>query len=60
MCARVDVLVQEVDGGLQADLLHRIERQLVLSFAVGVCLLEDAVRCQDSLDHRHGKRCAGL
>lgn len=54
------MLMQEVDGGLQADLLHRIERQKTLSFAVGVCPLEDAVGCQDSLDHRQGKRGAGL
>jgi hypothetical protein len=39
----VDVLTQEVEGGLQDHVLHRIERQNARSFALKACLLERVV-----------------
>jgi hypothetical protein len=39
----VDVVMQQVDGGLQADALHRVEWQKACAFAVGVRLLQGAV-----------------
>lgn len=53
------MVMQEIDGCLQADKLHRVERQKAHPFVATVCSLEEMVGCEDSLNHRQGERGAG-
>jgi hypothetical protein len=54
----VDVVVQQVDGGFQADALHRVEWQEACP-PVTVVSLAGAVICQHPCHHRYGKRSTG-
>jgi hypothetical protein len=56
---RVDVLMQEVDGGVEAVALDGIKQCASTAFAVLLRSLEGIVRFDDAFDHRHGEGDTG-
>ena len=59
-CKRVDVVVQQVDGGFQAEAKRRIERQEAHSLALSVGWPQSVVILQQPAHHGDGERRAGL